>query len=109
MAMDLREIVAELGRSTDTFGRFIRQQAERIPDRVALKFEAETVTYGAYDARVNRLAAVLARAGLRAGEGAEIRQLIQGDVDLERGAGIVNAPHRLDKVCRQHGRFHHIA
>jgi fatty-acyl-CoA synthase len=68
MAMDLREIVAELGRSTDTFGRFIRQQAERIPDRVALKFEAETVTYGAYDERVNRLAAVLARAGLRAGE-----------------------------------------
>ncbi len=68
MPMDLREIVAELGRSTDTFGRFIRQQAERIPDRVALKFEAETVTYGAYDARVNRLAAVLARAGLRAGE-----------------------------------------
>ena len=67
-AMDLREIVAELGRSTDTFGRFIRQQAERIPDRVALKFEAETVTYGAYDARVNRLAAVLARAGLRPGE-----------------------------------------
>jgi hypothetical protein len=36
--MDLREIVAELGRSTDTFGRFIRQQAERIPDRPALKF-----------------------------------------------------------------------
>jgi len=66
--MDLREIVAELGRSTDTFGRFIRQQAERIPDRVALKFEAETVTYGAYDARVNRLAAALARAGLLAGE-----------------------------------------
>jgi fatty-acyl-CoA synthase len=66
--MDLREIVAELGRSTDTFGRFIRQQAERIPDRVALKFEAETVTYGAYDDRVNRLAAALGRAGLETGE-----------------------------------------
>jgi fatty-acyl-CoA synthase len=66
--MDLREIVAELGRSTDTFGRFIRQQAERIPDRVALKFEAETVTYCDYDQRVNRLAAVLARAGLQPAE-----------------------------------------
>ena len=66
--MDLREIVAELGRSTDTFGRFIRQQAERIPDRVALKFESETVSYGAYDERVNRLATALSREGLRAGE-----------------------------------------
>src|SRR5262245_11880889 len=65
--MDLREIVAELGRSTDTFGRFIRQQAERIPDRIALKFETEQVTYGAYDREVNRLAAALARAGGTAG------------------------------------------
>src|SRR5262249_45238541 len=64
---DLREIVAELGRSTDTFGRFVRQQAERIPDRIALKFEAEQVTYGAYDREVNRLAAALARAGGTAG------------------------------------------
>ncbi len=66
--MDLREIVAELGRSTDTFGRFIREQAERIPDRVALEFETETIGYGAYDLEVNRLAAALARAGLRAGD-----------------------------------------
>jgi len=66
--MDFSEIVAELGRSTDTFGRFIQQQAARIPDRVALKFETETVSYGAYDAEVNRLAAALARAGLHAGE-----------------------------------------
>src|SRR5262249_9843557 len=66
--MDLREIVAELGRSTDTFGRFIRQQAERIPDRVALKFESETVSYGTYDEMVNRLATALSREGLRAGE-----------------------------------------
>src|SRR5215831_9596190 len=66
--MDLREIVAELGRSTDTFGRFIRQQAERIPDRTALKFENETVSYGEYDREVNRLAAAVVRGGLRAGD-----------------------------------------
>lgn len=66
--MDLRELVAELGRSTDTFGRFIGQQAERIPDRIALKFESEQVTYGEYEREVNRLAAALAAAGLRAGE-----------------------------------------
>jgi len=66
--MDLRDLVAELGRSTDTFGRFIQEQAERIPDRIALKFDDAIVTYGAYDREVNRLAAALARAGLRAGE-----------------------------------------
>jgi fatty-acyl-CoA synthase len=70
--MDLRELVAELGRSTDTFGRFIQQQAERIPDRPALKFEDETVSFGAYDREVNRLAAALTRAGLRAGDACAI-------------------------------------
>src|SRR5262245_12560422 len=65
--MDVRQIVEELGRSTDTFGRFIRQQAERIPDRIALKFETEQLSYGAYDREANRLAAALARAGGRAG------------------------------------------
>jgi len=66
--MDLRAILAELGRSTDTFATHIGLQADRIPDRTALKFEEETVSYGAYDAEVNRLAAALKRAGLRAGE-----------------------------------------
>jgi fatty-acyl-CoA synthase len=70
--MDMRELVAELGRSTDTFGRFIQQQAERLPDRIALKFEDESLTYGAYDREVNRLAAALAGAGLRAGEACAI-------------------------------------
>ncbi len=65
--MDLSAVVAELKRSTDTFGPFVRSQAQAIPDRVALKFETETVTYGAYDAAVNRLAWVLARDGVRAG------------------------------------------
>ena len=65
--MDIAAILAELKRSTDTFGPLVRAQAARIPDRVALKFEAETVTYGAYDAGVNRLASVLARAGVRPG------------------------------------------
>jgi fatty-acyl-CoA synthase len=65
--MDLAALVAELRRSTDTFGPLIREQARRIPDRVALRFEDETVTYGAYDAEVNRVAAALARAGAGAG------------------------------------------
>jgi fatty-acyl-CoA synthase len=66
--MDLAALVDELKRSSDTFGPFIRQQADAIPDRPLLKFESETVTYGAYNAEVNRLAAVLRREGVDAGE-----------------------------------------
>jgi fatty-acyl-CoA synthase len=70
--MDVAAIVAEIKRSTDTFGPYIRQQAAAIPDRVALKFEAETLTYGAYDRAVNALAAVLHRDGVRAGDAVAI-------------------------------------
>ncbi|HJQ84466.1 MAG TPA: AMP-binding protein [Candidatus Binatia bacterium] len=59
--MDLGAILEELKRSPDTFGPLVRAQAERIPDRVALRFEDETVDYGAYNAAVNRIAAALAR------------------------------------------------
>src|SRR5439155_559157 len=65
--MDLQAVIAELKRSTDTFGPFIRAQAERIPDRVALRFEDDTVTYGAYDRAVNRMAARLGREGVARG------------------------------------------
>jgi fatty-acyl-CoA synthase len=65
--VDLESLFRELRQSTDTFGPLVRQQAAAIPDRVALKFEDETVTYGAYDAAVNRLATALARAGVGAG------------------------------------------
>jgi len=65
--VDLQAIIAELKRSTDTFGPFIRAQAARIPDQVALRFEDETVTYGAYDRAVNRVAARLRREGVAAG------------------------------------------
>src|SRR5579864_4130468 len=65
--MDLGAVLAELKRSTDTFGPFIRTQAEALPDRIALKFENETVTYGEYNAAVNRIARVLAREGVEPG------------------------------------------
>jgi fatty-acyl-CoA synthase len=65
--MDLQAILTELKRSPDTLGPFIREQAERIPDRVALKFEDETVTYGGFNVAVNRLASAFARAGVGPG------------------------------------------
>jgi fatty-acyl-CoA synthase len=63
--LDLAAILEELKRSPDTFGPFIRTQAEAIPDRVAFKFEDESITYGGYDVAVNRLAGVLTREGVR--------------------------------------------
>src|SRR5262245_39514246 len=66
--MDLSAVVAELKRSTDTFGPFIRQQAGAIPDRIALRFEEAGVSYGAFDREVNRLAAALRVRGVRAGD-----------------------------------------
>src|SRR5262249_56848436 len=57
-------VLEELKRSVDPFGPLIRQQAEQIPDRIALRFEDQTVTYGAYNQAVNCLADVLRRKGV---------------------------------------------
>ncbi len=50
--------------SQDTLGVLVRRQAERFPDRVLLRFEQETVTYGAFNAGVNTFASVLKQAGI---------------------------------------------
>jgi fatty-acyl-CoA synthase len=55
-----------------TAGHVIRERAEQHPDRVFLRFENETVPYGAYNAAVNRYAHVVARAGVRRGEAVAI-------------------------------------
>jgi fatty-acyl-CoA synthase len=55
-----------------TCGYLMREHAERIPDRVLLRCEDETVTYGQYNAGVNRYANLLRRAGLRRGEAVAI-------------------------------------
>jgi fatty-acyl-CoA synthase len=55
-----------------TSGFVIREQAEKIPDDVLLRFEDETVSYGAYNQSVNRYATVLAAAGARRGDAVAI-------------------------------------
>jgi fatty-acyl-CoA synthase len=55
-----------------TCGYLMREQAERIPDRVLLRFEHEAVSYGAYNAAVNRYANLLKRAGVQRGEAVAI-------------------------------------
>jgi fatty-acyl-CoA synthase len=71
---DLREIplfirmAAALRRASDegreTLGVLVRRQAERIPGRVLLRFENETITYGAFNTGVNAFAAVFKQAGI---------------------------------------------
>ena len=62
--MDLRSVLADLRASSDTFGPLVRRQAETIPDRLALAFEHESLTYAAYNQEVNRVAGALRRAGV---------------------------------------------
>src|SRR5262245_14660368 len=51
-----------------TMGLVCRDQAEKIPDRVALRFEDEAVTFGAFNAGVNRFTHMLRKNGIRKGD-----------------------------------------
>jgi fatty-acyl-CoA synthase len=52
----------------ETCGTWVREQAERHPDGVALRFEGEEVRYGDFNAGVNRYAHLLRRAGIQRGD-----------------------------------------
>jgi len=51
-----------------TMGLVCRDQAEKIPDRIALRFEDEEVSFGAFNAGVNRFANLLRRRGVGRGD-----------------------------------------
>jgi len=51
-----------------TMGYVCRDQAEKIPDRPALRFEKEEVSFGAFNAGVNRYANLLKRRGVAKGD-----------------------------------------
>jgi hypothetical protein len=69
-----------------TSGYVMREQAERIPDRVLLRFETETVTYGAYNQSVNRYADVIRRAGVARGAAVAIMMENSPDFLMAEGA-----------------------
>lgn len=50
--------------SRETLGVLIREQAQRLPDRVLLRFETETLTYGDFNGGANAFAAVFKQAGV---------------------------------------------
>lgn len=64
MASALRR-AGERGR--DTCATLVSERAQRCPERVFLRFEEETVTYGAFNAGVNRYAHLLRRTGVTRG------------------------------------------
>jgi fatty-acyl-CoA synthase len=69
-----------------TCGYVIREQAERIPDRILLRFERETVSYGAYNQGVNRYADVVSSTGVRRGEAVAIMMENSPDFLMAEGA-----------------------
>jgi fatty-acyl-CoA synthase len=69
-----------------TCGYVIREQAERMPDRVFLRFETETITFGEYNEGVNRYASVLRRAGVERGAAVAIMMENSPDFLMAEGA-----------------------
>jgi fatty-acyl-CoA synthase len=63
-----------------------REQAERIPDRIALRFEDETVTYGSYNEGVNRYTHLLRARGVAKGDVVNIMMQNSPDFLMAQGA-----------------------
>ncbi|GIW40371.1 MAG: long-chain-acyl-CoA synthetase [Candidatus Binatia bacterium] len=94
---DLRELphyrrvqraLAEAGRrGMRTAGFVIREQAERIPDRVFLRFEEEVLTFGEYNRQVNRYANALRKIGV--GRGEPVAIMMENSPDFLAAEGAV--------------------
>src|SRR3989442_15706678 len=67
LVVKLARAVREVRSDAKTCGLLIRDQAEKIPDRTALRFESESLTYGELNLEVNRVANLLRRAGVGKG------------------------------------------
>jgi fatty-acyl-CoA synthase len=67
--LEIRRALRDAGAGAfRTMGYVCRDQAEKIPDRPALRFEREEVTFGAFNAGVNRYANLLLRHGVAKGD-----------------------------------------
>lgn len=85
-----------------TCGHVIRTQAERIPDRVLLRFEEETVSYGAYNEGVNRYAALLAGAGV--GRGTAVAIMMENSPDFLMAEGAMAKRGTIGALINTHLR-----
>jgi fatty-acyl-CoA synthase len=85
-----------------TCGYVMRAQAERIPDRPLLRFEAETVSYGAYNAGVNRYADVLRRSGVS--RGAAVALMMENSPDFLMAEGAMGKLGTVGALINTHLR-----
>jgi len=94
-AEDLREAphykrvgnaLARAGSSVRPAGFVIRQQAELFPDRVFLRFDDTSVSFGAFNEGVNRYAHVLRRLGVERGEPVAVLMENSADFLMAQGA-----------------------
>jgi fatty-acyl-CoA synthase len=83
-------------------GVLLRQQTERIPEKVLLRFENEVVTYGEYNAGVNAFAAVLRQAGIGSGE--PVALMMENSPTLLMGQGAVAKTGSVGALINTHLR-----
>ncbi len=85
-----------------TCGYVMRAQAERIPDEPLLRFENEIVTYGAYNAGVNRYADVLRRGGVE--RGAAVAVMMENSPDFLMAEGAMGKLGSIGALINTHLR-----
>jgi len=84
--LEIRERLAKNAGSMRTMGFVCREQAERIPDRTALRFEDETFSYAAYNEGVNRYAQLLRARGVAQGDVVNVMMENSADFLMAQGA-----------------------
>ena len=83
---EIRAELTALAPSFRTMGWLCRDQAEAIPDRIALRFEAEEVSYAAYNQGVNRYANLLQCRGVEQGDVVNLMMENSPDFLMAQGA-----------------------
>jgi fatty-acyl-CoA synthase len=106
---DLREIplivklaraVREVRSDAKTCGLLIRRHAETIPDRHALRFENESVSYGELNRAVNRVANLLARNGV--GKGTPVAIMMENSPAMLTAEGAVGKLGAIGALVNTH-------
>ncbi len=82
----IREALRSNPGALRTLGFVCREHAERIPDRTALRFETEEVSFGSYNEGVNRYANLLRSRGVRKGAVVNIMMENSPDFLMAQGA-----------------------
>ena len=104
----IREALSNDPDALRTLGLVCRDHAEQIPDRTALRFESEAVSFATYNEGVNRYANLLRRRGVQKGAAVNIMMENSPDFLMAQGAcaklGAVGAPinHHLEGEALAH-------